>query len=152
MDIEGRQEFVSRHRPAETRVSVRHGRAVVNPQILQVVDKLATVARPATALHHFAREVSQAQQRAWIPGAPGRHQQRKGGRLDPVHALSHQGQAIIEFMDLYRVGHWISSYESFLGPRDLRVGNFNGLVDGTDRAEPQVGVEPNRACVLRRYF
>ena len=67
-------QLVGRHRATETRVRVGHRSAVVDSQILQIVDELPAIARPATPLDHFARDIAQTQQRRWIARASRRYE------------------------------------------------------------------------------
>ena len=67
---------------------------MLDAQVVQVEHELPVVAWSRPAERHFAGERGQPQPRRRLVDATGRHEERKRGRLQPVHRLGQKHQAV----------------------------------------------------------
>ena len=67
---------------------------MLDAQVVQVENELPIVARPRPAERHFAGQRGQSQPRRRLIDATGRHEERKRGRLQPMHRLGQKHQAV----------------------------------------------------------
>ena len=67
---------------------------VFDAQVIQVENELPAVARSRPAERHLAGQRSQSQPVGRLVDATGRHEERKRGRLQPMHRLGQEHQAV----------------------------------------------------------
>ena len=80
---------------------------MLDAQVVQVEDELMVVSGPRAAERHFAGERAQAEPLVRFVDAARRHENRERGRLQPLHRLCQEDQAVRKSMREYRSGHGV---------------------------------------------